>query len=116
MTHTKAIAIGAASTGGTGERLAAAFLEQHGGAIVDCNVRVGADEIDLVMRHRGQLVVVEVKTATNGDDPLEAVDDTKFERIGRAASGYPGAVSRIDLVGVEVEEAGVTVRWLQGVR
>ena len=116
MPHTTAIAISAGSTGGTGERLAAAFLERHGGAVVDRNVRVGADEIDLVMRHCSQLVVVEVKTAANGDDPLEAVDGTKFERIERAASGYPGAVSRIDLVGIEVQEGGVAVRWLQGVR
>ncbi|MGI9528870.1 MAG: YraN family protein [Acidimicrobiia bacterium] len=116
MSDTKAIATRAGSTGGTGERFAASFLERHSCTIVDRNVLVDADELDLVMRHRGQLVVVEVKTSTNGDDPLEAVDETKFGRIERAAAGYQGAVSRIDLVGVEVQRGGVALRWLQGVR
>ena len=104
------------STGDTGERFAASFLVRHTCTIVDRNVRVDADELDLVVRHRGQLVAVEVKTSTNGDDPFEAVDETKFDRIERAAAGYHGAVSRIDLIGVEVQAGGVVVSWLQGVR
>ncbi len=106
----------AGSTGATGERFAESFLVRHACTIVDRNVRVDADELDLVVCHRGQLVAVEVKTSTNGDDPLEAVDETKFDRIERAAAGYPGAVSRIDLIGVEVHDGGVALSWLQGVR
>lgn len=103
------------TTGITGELFAAAFLELRSCTIVERNVRIDADEIDLVVRHRGQLVLVEVKTSTNGDDPLEAVDDPKFHRIERAAAGYPSAVSRIDLIGIELQPRCVAVRWLQGV-
>jgi len=104
-----------ATTGNTGERFAASFLGQRSCRIVDGNARVEADEIDLVVRHRGQLVAVEVKTSTNGDDPLEAVDDAKFSRMERAAAGYQSPISRIDLIGIEIRPEHVTVRWLQGV-
>ena len=105
-----------ATTGPAGERLAALVLERHGCGIVERNSLVGVDEIDLVVRHGGRIVAVEVKTATNGDDPLEAVDEGKFDRLERAVMGHRLPISRIDLVGIEVTRGFAVVRWLQGVR
>lgn len=104
------------NTGASGEQFAAAYLERHSCTVVERNARVDADEIDLVVRDRGRLVAVEVKTSTNGDDPLEAVDDQKFQRVERAAAGYRLPIGRIDLVGIEVRRRSVVIRWLQGVR
>jgi len=103
------------STGISGEQCAASYLERHSCIVVERNTRVEQDEIDLVVRHRGQLVVVEVKTSTNGDDPFEAVDEQKFRRMQRAAAGYRLPIGRIDLVGIEVGGRSVAIRWLQGV-
>ena len=45
-----------------GESVAAQFLHRRGAIIVDRNVRVGRDEIDLVIRIDGDRAAVEVKT------------------------------------------------------
>ena len=98
-----------------GEDIAARFLVSRGCALVDRNARVGSDEIDLVVRDGAVLVAVEVKTSTNGDDPIEAVDEEKFARLARAVTGYRSYIGRIDVIGVAVEPGGATVRWLRGV-
>ena len=101
--------------GVSGESLAAWYLERRGCRVVARNVRVDADEIDLLVDHRGQRVAVEVKLSTNGDDPLDAVDDAKFARFERAVSGLDDPVVRLDLLAVEISEGGARFRWLQGV-
>ncbi|MDJ0792136.1 MAG: YraN family protein [Acidimicrobiia bacterium] len=102
--------------GQRGEDIAAAYLISRGCTILERNVRVGADEIDLVVAEGAAVAAVEVKTSTNGDDPLEAVDDAKFARIERAVVGLEWRINRIDLVGVAAERRGVTIRWLRAVR
>lgn len=101
--------------GFSGEVLAAWWLERHGCRVVARNVRVEADEIDLIIDHHGRRVAIEVKLSTNGDDPLDAVDDAKFDRFSRAAAGLPEPVVRLDLLAVEVGHRGAGFRWLQGV-
>lgn len=83
--------------------------------VVDRNVLVDADEIDLIVRDGSELVAVEVKTSTNGDDPLDAVDDAKFARLERAACGYKASITRIDLVGIHKSGTGLVVQWLRDV-
>lgn len=100
--------------GELGERVAARHLERSGYRVVARNVRVGHDEIDLIVEGEGQRIAVEVKCAANGDDPLLAVDDAKLARTWRAAASI-GRIARIDLVGVSITPHGVEVRWLQGV-
>lgn len=102
------------SVGVAGEVVAARFLEQRGGVIVDRNVRVGRDEIDIVARMVGHLIAVEVKTGLGaGTRPWENFDDEKNARIRRAARVL--SIRRIDLITVELKTDGVAVRWLPDV-
>lgn len=99
------------SVGSAGEVVAARFLAERGAIIVDRNVRVGRDEIDLVIRIDGRLAAVEVKTGLGSQSrPWENFDDHKAERIRRASDEL--SIRRIDLVAVELSSEGVTVRWL----
>jgi putative endonuclease len=101
------------SVGAAGEVVAARFLEQRGAAIIDCNVRVGRDEIDLVARLDDTTVAVEVKTGLGtGSRPWENFDDDKAVRIRRAANSL--SIRRIDLITVVLTPEGITVRWLPG--
>ena len=51
------------AVGRRGEEIAARFLTERGARIVGRNVRVGRDEIDLLLDIDGKRVVVEVKSA-----------------------------------------------------
>ena len=111
--HERLVAVGR-----RGEEIAARFLTERGARIVGRNVRVGRDEIDLLLDIDGQRVVVEVKTATdNGSSPRpeENFDENKAARIRRAARNLDTPVQRIDLVTVVIGAEGVAVRWLPGV-
>jgi putative endonuclease len=106
-----------AAVGRRGESIAAMFMERHGARVVDRNVRVGHDEIDLLVELDGRRVAVEVKTAVaNGAiaRPEEAFDDVKVRRIRRAASGLDPPAARIDLITVIMAVDGVDVRWSPG--
>jgi putative endonuclease len=111
--HERLIAVGR-----RGEEIAARFLTERGARIVGRNVRVGRDEIDLLLDIDGKRVVAEVKTATdNGSSPRpeENFDENKATRIRRAARNLDTPVQRIDLVTVVIGVDGVAVRWLPGV-
>jgi putative endonuclease len=101
------------SVGRTGERIAASFLEHRGAVVVDRNVRVGRDEIDLLVVLDGERIAVEVKTARGADaHPEDNFDDAKERHVRRAARNLTPPVWRIDLVTVVITETGATVRWL----
>ena len=111
--HERLVAVGR-----RGEQIAARFLTDRGACIVGRNVRVGRDEIDLLLDIDGKRVVAEVKTATdNGSSPRpeENFDENKATRIRRAARNLDTPVQRIDLVTVVIGVDGVAVRWLPGV-
>ncbi len=100
--------------GAGGETVALQFLQARGCTLIERNLFVEGDELDLVVDDGGRIVVVEVKTTTNGDDPLEAVDRGKAGRIRRAVAGCGLVVDRIDLIAVSFDASGATVRWLPG--
>lgn len=102
--------------GSRGEDLAAAFLVARGCTVVARNLRVGPDEVDLVVLDGDRRVAVEVKYTTQpGVDPLGSVGSSKLERIRRAVARADPAVHRIDLVGVIECERAIEARWLIGV-
>lgn len=100
--------------GALGETLALRFLLDRGLSLVERNVFVDGDELDLVVRNGAEIVVVEVKTSKNGDDPIEAVDDVKASRVTRAVNAYRLPVDRIDVIGVMLTNRGAAIRWLRG--
>ncbi|MCD8076109.1 MAG: YraN family protein [Lachnospiraceae bacterium] len=72
------------------EARAAAHLESLGYHIICQNYRTRAGEIDLVARHQGYLVFVEVKYRSDrsSGSAAEAVDFKKQQRIIRVARWY----------------------------
>ena len=91
-----------------GEELAARHLAAHGWTILQRNFRLGHKEVDLVVRRRGVVAFVEVKSRSGiaFGHPLEAITRAKrreIERVARAwvaRHGRPGDVYRFDAVAV----------------
>lgn len=80
----------ARETGAQGERIALAFLEERGMALIEKNYRAKGGEIDLVMRDGKEIAFVEVKyrlSDTRGN-ALQAIDERKRARIRNAAEAY----------------------------
>lgn len=77
-------------TGTEWEKTAAGYLQDQGMRIVERNFRCRQGEIDLVGRHQGYLVFVEVKYRRTDEkgSALDAVDGRKQRRICRAADYY----------------------------
>jgi putative endonuclease len=96
-----------------GEKLAADFLAKKGCKVLGRRVRFGGqDEIDLVVRDRGALVFVEVKTRAREDfgRAASAVDSGKRRSLSRAAVHYMQRLRRkpdffrfdiVEVVGIE---------------
>jgi putative endonuclease len=94
--------------GQAGEDLAVAALKNRGYNMVETNYTCPLGEVDVVARHRGCLVFVEVKTrrSLRFGAPQEAVSPAKQARLRRLAEYYvkdkrlkPGPV-RFDVVAI----------------
>ncbi len=99
-----------------GERLAEGLVSRHGGRVVGRNVRVGRDELDLVAAFGRATVVIEVKTRLRSSfEPDLNFDDRKAAALLRGAAGLGIAVWRIDLITVELDGGGASLRWITDV-
>ena len=76
--------------GDWGEAQVAAYLRRRGWEIVAANYRCRFGEIDIIARHRGVLLFVEVKrrSSLRYGRPAEAVDRQKQAHILRTAQLY----------------------------
>lgn len=98
--------------GAQGETLVASYLVAQGATIIARNWRVKEGEIDLVARHNGTLLFVEVKSRTSDKfgHPLEAIDKEKAHRLQRLALAWIathdnwGADYRIDCAAVHLSD------------
>lgn len=102
-------------SGPLGESTAARFLVDRGCRVVARNVRADGGEIDLIIDDEGRTAAVEVKTTSDGSDPIEAVDERKMSLIARTAASADRKIDRIDIVTVAMSLTGVEIRWLRGV-
>ncbi|MBR6764948.1 MAG: YraN family protein [Clostridia bacterium] len=78
-------------TGAVGEKMAEGFLKKQGYKIIERNYHASRlAEIDIVAKHKGFLVFVEVKlrNGTRHGMGREAVNEKKQEHIRYAASHY----------------------------
>ena len=99
------------------ERVAAAFLQMKGYAILATNYTFHRHEIDIVARTEGRIVFVEVKCRSGRGYglPREAVGREKMRRIVRAARGFLAEQdlndrpSRFDVVEVRIERGGLSL-------
>ena len=100
--------------GDKGEQTAAKFLKQRGYKIIAKQYKNQFGEIDLVCRHEGVLVFVEVKTrrSSKSGRPEEAVDAHKQRQITRTAlaylkkNGLLESPARFDVVSIVWAEEG----------
>ncbi len=99
--------------GERGEKEAARYLQKQGYDIVERNVRTRLGEIDLVARHRGVLVFVEVKTRSSGEfaAPELSVDERKRRKLFELAQAYLGRLGeevdcRFDVLGIILPPTG----------
>lgn len=79
------------------------------------NLRVGRNEIDLLVEIGAERVAIEVKTTTSwggAADPARNFDDAQERRLRSAARALCPPVFRVDLICVSVERGGVGIRWL----
>lgn len=97
-----------------GEEVAAGFITRRGGIIVGRNLRVGHNEIDMLVEIEGERVVIEVKTAASWHGAGNAgsnFDDAQAHRVRDAARSLQTPVARVDLICVTVDRSGVGIRW-----
>jgi len=105
-------------TGILGEKLARDFLKKRGYHIIETNYRCPEGEVDIIARHRDFQVFVEVRTKTGPEfgSPEESITAAKKERLWAVASRYrqtkenPPELWRIDVVAVELDKRGKTLR------
>lgn len=90
---------GRGDVGQRGERAAEKHLKGLGYKILECNLRVGRNEIDLLALEGDTLVFVEVRTRTSPDPvlPEDSVGPEKQRQLRKAARGYCATLDRDDL-------------------
>jgi putative endonuclease len=110
------------SLGDKGEDLAALALKKQGYKVLERNYRTPLGEIDLIARHGGELVFIEVKTRTSARFGMgqEAVHYGKQARLRKLADYYLkqkrlGEVAvRFDVVGILWQEGEPQIEVIQG--
>ena len=77
-------------SGAEAERRVRRYYRLRGYRILGANVRAGGNELDIVLRRGGRLVVCEVKARSGPGygDPWEAVGPEKERRLRRAAESW----------------------------
>jgi putative endonuclease len=107
-------------TGKKGEEIAVSFLKKKGYKIVEQNYRCVFGEIDIVARHEGDIVFIEVKSrkSENFGDPEEAVGFNKQRKISQIALNYLNEKrldhhdARFDVVAVKLLPDGNKVKLI----
>ncbi len=102
------------ASGWEAETAAARALLARGYRLVERNFRTPFGEVDIIARHEGRLVFVEVKSRKDlrAGHPAEAVTPAKQRRLQRAAlhylkhTGQPDHPLRFDVVCLLDDEAG----------
>ncbi len=77
-------------TGKKGEAIAAAYLEQCGHVILETNWRSNHQELDIIARKDGLLLIIEVKARSSDQygEPEISVNKTKQRMLIKAANHY----------------------------
>lgn len=98
-------------TGRLGEAAAAAWLETHGYRIAARNWRCKSGELDIAAMQNGTLVVVEVRTRSEGSSTaygsaVESIDTRKARKVRIMAEVY---IQSHKLYGIPVRCDAITV-------
>ena len=76
--------------GEEGEKIAKKYLENKGYKVIECNYRTKRAEIDIIARHKNELVFVEVRTKQHEQfgTPEDTLDYKKRMRLRLNAAAY----------------------------
>ena len=107
--------------GQQGEAAAVKHLRRRGYKILERNYRNRLGEIDIVAKHRDQIVFVEVKArrSLNYGNPKSAITSQKMEKISKVAllylkhNGQLQTAARFDVVAVDYSGARPSVELVQ---
>ena len=102
-----------------GERLAEDYFVALDAELLERNYRADCSEIDLLFKHEGELVAVEVKARDAADfvEPEECIYWSQLRRIGRGLETYAldndlqEMPYRIDVVLIVLELEGTVLRF-----
>jgi putative endonuclease len=96
-------------SGARAERRVRLHYRLRGYRVLDSNVRVGGNELDVVVRRGNRLVFCEVKMRSGPGygDPLEAVGHEKEQRVRRVAESFLARNPRLASLDVSLEAAAV---------
>lgn len=107
-------------TGRGAEQVAAAFLRARGYRIWKSNWRSGKRELDLVAIHKGELVIIEVKSRVGNQVnlPSEVIHPKKQRNIVRAAEAFirfhnSKMPTRFDVIAVIYDANGVEIEHIE---
>jgi putative endonuclease len=106
--------------GNRGEEIAAGYLERNGYTILDRNWRWGRQEIDIIAKKAGFLVIVEVKSRdpAGPEEPEQAVTLQKQRILTAAANAYVryrdiDLEVRFDVIGILYKASGPEIRHIE---
>ena len=107
-------------TGKMGEEKAREYLKEKGYQILATNWRFGLNEIDIIAKKDGYLVIVEVKTRTGQPlvEPEVAVDQNKQRQLIKAANSYIhfnniNMETRFDILAITVKGSECAIHHIE---
>ena len=105
-----------------GEKLATRHLTNIKYSIIDCNVKYGCGETDIIAEKKNLLVFVEVKTRTNWKFgyPEQAMDYRKKQKFESAINRYIFLKDyqgdwRADLIAIDLRGKKAELRHYRGI-
>jgi len=101
------------SKGKAGENIAVSFLEKQGFEIIEKNWRFSRmGEIDIIAKDNNTLVFIEVKARSSNlfGNPLESVDEKKFNKIRKLAEIYLIKNPNIDFKDIRFDLIGILLK------
>ncbi|MFA6005127.1 MAG: YraN family protein [Patescibacteria group bacterium] len=108
------------SIGRQGEDIATSYLIDKGYVIIERNFKVNLGEIDIIAKHRGFLVFVEVKYRTSlyYGEPYEAVNIRKLSKLRRLVDYYyllnkPTSSPKIEILSILKTDEKYCIRHIQ---
>ena len=109
-----------------GECIAISYLTQIGYDVINKNFRKRCGEIDIIAKHRGVLIFVEVKTrfrktsSAIAERPDSSVNSGKIKKIRRTALYYikehglhPDSDIRFDVISLEIDKNQGKIRHIK---
>jgi putative endonuclease len=101
-----------------GQEIAESYLTLTGFAVLDRNRRGKGGEIDLIARDGSVLVFIEVRlrSAHAWVGAAASIGQQKRRRLRACARAWPGRSLRFDVIAIELDEAGLRLEHLRGVR